>query len=178
MAKQTQASKIAKTVLWVNKIFKGKVTFCGSFGLRLNGKIDREVHDVDCITDKDFYGVKPWTYLPKKYDMLDVYDGHSAKFEVNGVLVKCFKLKSPQGITVDVMFRPDGIKSNVHEYNGQKIKVEMPESAMEVKKYYLDNWAKMQGCTGQSFDKHKNDLESMGITYSPSSIGTSDDLPF
>jgi hypothetical protein len=166
MAKQTQESKIAKTVLWVNTIFKGKVTFCGSFGLKINGKIDREVHDIDCITDKDWYAIPPHKYIPKKFSSKDDFYqvmaiGNSAKFYVHGVLIKCFKLVSPQGITIDVMYRPDGVHSSEHEFEGVKIKVERPESAIEVKHFYLENFQNMQGCTGQSYEKHKQDLIHM-----------------
>lgn len=130
--KQTHDTKIILTVLWVNKIFNGKVTFCGSFGLKLNGKIHREVHDVDCITDECYYGKNPIEYFPAKiYNrenfFYNVYKGESAEFFVDGVLVKIFKLISPQGIHVDVMFRPDVTFSSLAQIKNTIIKVEKPE---------------------------------------------------
>lgn len=177
MAKQTHESKLTLTVLWLNTVFKGKVTFCGSLGLKLNGKLTRKVHDIDCITDKDHYGIDPQKWLPKNIkDAFEVYQGNSAKFKVNGVLVKCFKMTSPQGIHVDVMYRPDGVKSTNHELNGKIIKVEVPESAIAVKKYYLKNWSTMDGCTGASYEKHKTDLIKLKEYTDENNIDSSSDI--
>jgi hypothetical protein len=47
---------LIETVKWVHGVFEGRVTFCGSFGLILNGLISRPIKDLDIITDDNYYG--------------------------------------------------------------------------------------------------------------------------
>lgn len=144
--------EVVNTVLWVNTLFKGKVTFCGSFGLVLNGKLDRPIHDIDCITDVDYYG-------KSGYDEIFQYgvcSSGSEKFYVEGVLVKVFKIYSPSGMGIDVMFRADGVKSEKRFFEYAEIKVERPESAIHIKENYL----KILGSdpNPESYKKHSSDL--------------------
>lgn len=160
MRKVQYKDPITETVLWLNKIFAGRVTFCGSFGLAVNGLLNRSVHDIDCITEQNFFGKPPWGYLGDSWE--DYYTSSadtSAKFYVDGVLVKVFKLTSPSGIKVDVMYRPDIVCREMVKFCGERILVEDPESAIKVKKYYIENWKRMENCTGKSCAKHELDIQ-------------------
>lgn len=151
---------ISATVLWLNKIFKGKVTFCGSFGLAVNGLLNRPVQDIDCITDRCYFGEDPWEFLGEEHEKFyTISSDTSAKFYVDGVLVKVFKLNSPSGIKVDVMYREDLVSRETVKFCGERILVEDPASAIAVKKYYIENWKRMENCTGQSSLKHEQDIE-------------------
>jgi hypothetical protein len=124
--------EIIDSVLWVNILFRGKVTFCGSLGLVLNGKLDRPIHDIDCITEEDLYG-----HFYNEIGKYGMYTSNSEKFELNGVEVKVFKIISPWGVNVDVMFRHDGVEWERVFLESTSIKVEKPEVAIQVKKDYL-----------------------------------------
>lgn len=153
--------EVIDTVLCVNTLFRGKVVFCGSFGLVLNGKLDRPIHDIDCITDDCLYG--SFFELIGKYGL---GTSNSEKFVVDGVPVCVFKLTSPNGMGVDVMYRPHGCKEGkkiwFHEgiNPGADIRVEKPESAIEIKKNYL----KIANRTPnpEAAAKHMADLQFIG----------------
>lgn len=148
--------EIIEAVLWTNILFRGKVTFCGSFGLVINKKIQRPIHDIDCITREDYYG-----HFFKAIGQYGINTSNSAKFTINDVPVRVFKLTSPNGIEVDVMYRPDRCKSRVmHIFSGTlyvPIKVEDPDSAIEVKRNYLNIVDRLPN--PESAEKHKMDLE-------------------
>ena len=153
--------EILDAVLWVNTLFRGKVTFCGSFGLVAHGILHRPIHDIDCITDDNLYGVF--------YELIGQYGigtSNSEKFQVDGIWVLCFKLTAPNGINVDVMYRADGCKSQtawVHKLNDQygEIKIEKPESAIEIKRNYLNLAGRTPNT--ESAEKHKADLEYIDV---------------
>lgn len=146
-------SKVIGTIFWVNTLFRGKVTFCGSVGLVINNLLHRPIHDVDCITDENWYG--------SFFGQYGLRTSNSEKFEVNGVLVRCFKLTAPNGMNVDVMYRVDGCKGKSvylsNDGNQGKVRVERPESCLEIKRNYL----KLVGRTAnpESYAKHTADLE-------------------
>ena len=148
--------EIIDAVLWVNTLFRGWVTFCGSLGLVMNGKLARPVHDVDCITDHCWYGA-----FFEQIGQYGLDTSNSEKFTVNGVLVCVFKLIAPNGINVDVMYRQDGCKGRANwiTMNGRSamVRIEDPESAIEIKRNYL----KIADRTPnpESVAKHTADLE-------------------
>lgn len=150
--------KIIDTILWVNTLFRGKVTICGSTGLVINDLLHRPIHDVDCITDENYYG----TFF-EQIGQYGLGTSNSEKFTVKGVLVCCFKLISPNGITVDVMYRADGTKSSnkmVYSRDSRDtwgdVKVEDPDSCLEIKRNYLNL---TRTPNPESYAKHKADLE-------------------
>lgn len=147
--------KIIDAILWVNTLFRGKVVICGSAGLVINDLLHRPIHDVDCITDENWYG--------SFFEAIGQYGlgtSSSEKFEVNGVLVCCFKLVAPNGVTVDVMYRADGTKSTSKMiYSGDTwgdVRVEDPKSCLEIKRNYLNL---TRTPNPESYAKHKADLE-------------------
>lgn len=145
---------IIDAVLWVNTLFRGKVTICGSTGLVINDLLHRPIHDVDCITDENWYG--------SFFEAIGQYGlgtSNSEKFEVNGVLVCCFKLVAPNGVTVDVMYRADGTKSTSKMiFSGDTwgdVRVEDPGSCLEIKRNYLNL---TRTPNPESYAKHKADI--------------------
>jgi hypothetical protein len=133
----TQA--IIEAVIWTNILFRGKVSFCGSFGLAAHKLLNRPLHDVDCITDENWYGS-----FFQEIGQYGLSTSSSEKFTVDGVLVLCFKLTAPNGIGVDVMYRKDGCVSDkvwlegTGSFYDTEIRLEKPESAIEVKRNYLN----------------------------------------
>lgn len=146
--------EITEAVLWVNTLFRGKVTFCGSFGLVMHNILERPIHDIDCITDTNWYGKPFWDEIGQwGYTQAS----NSEKFTVNGVLVMVFKLTAPNGIGIDVMYREDGVKSNLAYLDGWEIKVEVPESAIDIKQNYLKILGRNSNL--ESAAKHQADLK-------------------
>lgn len=162
--------EVLDAVLWVNTLFRGKVIFCGSFGLATQGLLERKISDIDCITEENWYG----TFF-EHIGQYGVYSSNSEKFEVDGVLVLCFKITAPNGIIVDVMFRADfafvvnGIKSirsyvtGRRDYEGE-IRIQIAEQIIEAKRNWVKKnvlWAapKKPWSTSSSAAKHQSDLE-------------------
>lgn len=153
---QYLTQKIIDAIFWVNTLFRGKVTFCGSVGLVINNYLHRPIHDIDCITEENWYGA-----FFEGIGQYGLNTSNSEKFEVNGVQVCVFKLLAPNGVTVDVMYRQDGCKSReVYLYDSKvagSVKVEVPESAMFIKRNYLDRVGKAP--SSEAAAKHQADLE-------------------
>lgn len=150
--------EIIEAVLWVNTLLRGKVTFCGSFGLVANDLLHRPIHDIDCISDDDLYG-----HFFEEIGQYGISSSGSAKFTLNGVLVKCFKLVAHNGVHIDVMYREDGCKSERvlidggGHYCGGELRIEVPESAINVKRNYLNLGDRVPN--PESFAKHTADLK-------------------
>lgn len=157
------SQEIINSVHWANKYFpEGRIVFCGSFGLALNGLLNREIKDVDLLTEKNYY---------MEYGM-DGREGNSGEFWMptdnknRQVLVKCFKLKSPDNIVIDVLHRLNSKRKEENgfeveytevDFYGEKILVETPQGAITAKKRYL------QSDQLQYRDKHIADLEEIEI---------------
>ena len=133
----------------VNEKYKGNVVFCGSFGLVLNGLLDRPIKDIDVLTFENYF-VSPEREL-----------GNSGVFDVGNIEVLCFK-EHINNITIDTLYRNDSenIKySNIDFYN-ISIKVELPQSAILFKKQYIES---NKDKSNFNTEKHLKDLEDIKI---------------
>lgn len=150
------SQEIINSVHWANKHFpSGRVVFCGSFGLALNGLLDREIKDIDLLTEKNYY--MEWN--------MEGREGNSGQFWVptanknRQILVKCFKLQSPDKITIDILHRTGDKEFEVEytevDFYGEKIFVETPQGAITAKQRYL------QSDQLQYKDKHIADLREI-----------------
>lgn len=145
-----------------------EITICGSFGLKINGLLDREIHDLDLLTDHDWYGWNPFRGTPTENDS-------SHKFSVYGKEIKCTKIRA-MGCDVDLLYNPSGTKCKkvkllvdisygetcelLHNIDSREIivRVEDPMVAIRFKQEYMKN-DRMK----ESREKHKADLKKMGI---------------
>jgi hypothetical protein len=129
----------------INDDYEGKVVFCGSFGLVLNGLLDREVHDIDVLTFENHY----LTNNNKNDREL----GGSGKFMVGGKEVLRFK-RNVNGYDIDVLYKDDELKYSEQNFYNKIIKVEQPMQAVIAKKQYLESNA-----NHVNKEKHLHDLE-------------------
>jgi hypothetical protein len=148
--------KLKQAIKLIQKRFdelKDEVVFCGSVGLFLNGMIDRQPNDIDCITRHNYYGMDGYTHLN--------YNG-SGKFVVNSKQVECVYGKFG-AYHVDFFYIRDYITdySNIREMNfyGTTIMVEIPEFALACKQSYVANLEpKREGFINPDRDKHEADI--------------------
>lgn len=149
-------SLVIEAVKEIVKQENGKVIFVGSFGLKLNNKLNRVIHDIDVFTPTSYYGDPSCESVNRE---------SSGRFRINGVEVLCVNGKTSNGVKVDYMWRKDynKIKFDVHSFHGIKINVEQPDFAIKAKAEYV--------ATSRVFDekrnKHYDDLKQI-----------EDDLPF
>lgn len=136
-----------------------ETVFCGSLGLVINGKLERNVKDIDVITDEDHYRENnffPHDRAKVIYHPNDEKPSHH--FLVGKDTVSCFKLNL-NGVKVDVLYN-EKIKPEytIVDFDGMKIRVENPESAIKVKKLYVTNDKAITGVM-----KHLKDLILMDV---------------
>lgn len=131
------------------------IIFCGSFGLSVNGLINRKIRDLDVITNKKY------KQLFELYDIGNFRTKHESShifnFDDEEVIVETMDIN---GIRVDFF----NVNRNV-EYkkfrlqDGTIIKVETPEYAINVKKQYIK-----LNPNEEVFLKHFADLVNCGIS--------------
>lgn len=116
-------------------IYYPDVVFCGSFGLVLNGKLEREVKDIDVLVAKSYYNQGGF------FDKLRVSNScaDSAIFMVGDEMVRSFKLKFDNDVKVDVLYNESEKVPDFKEiiFDGIKIRVENPEGAINAKLKYV-----------------------------------------
>lgn len=109
--------------------------FCGSFGLVLQGLLERKVHDIDILVDKNYYGDGGF-YNDIRREV--GFTSHS--FMLGKDETTCFKLDFPGGIHVDVLHNANNKPDFTHiEFFGRMIKVETIDGAIDAKKQYVVN---------------------------------------
>ncbi len=129
-----------------------ETVFCGSFGLVLNGLLDRKVNDLDVITSENYW--KWGGFFPD--ERRENHEG-SQKFMVGKDTVLSFKVHL-NGIKVDVLYN-EGSKPEytTADFGMMSIRVETPGSAIRAKKLYIVN-----DRSNESVVKHLKDLIYMG----------------
>lgn len=145
-------NKIVVAVKMIAVIYPD-VVFCGSLGLVLNGLIDRTINDLDILTPDNWYNDNK--FFP---DERINQQSTSHKFMVGKDEVSCFSLRL-NNVKVDVLYneskKPEYI---VIDFDGIKINVETPESAIDVKKKYI-----LADKSEISIIKHLKDLILLGV---------------
>jgi hypothetical protein len=112
-----------------------ETVFCGSFGLVLNGLLDREVKDLDVITHK--YFLKWSGFFDQFHTNIGKSSDHWLTDGIGNVL--CFKLLMNE-IKVDCMYVIEHDTSfNEIDFEGVIIRVEDPKSAINAKIGYVEN---------------------------------------
>jgi len=160
---------IVKLIHGLNKVFNGRIVFCGSFGLVYNNKLDREIGDIDAITFDNYYGgdenVVRWQNGINGFTRIP---GESGSFSMDDRTVLCFRLEhdNKSMLPTDIMYVMGNYMPKYTEvdFHGTMIKIENPDGAIFAKKQYIDSPQL------ENRDKHKTDIEKIGIG--------GDDLPF
>lgn len=160
-----------------------EVTICGSYGLKINGLLDRDIHDLDLITDHNWYNGNPFRGNPTENDS-------SHKFSVYGKEILCTKV-FVAGCDIDLLYNPSGSKSemvrllvditdncsenDLHDPSPREliVRVEDPKVAIRFKQEYMKN-----DRSEESREKHRMDLESLGVQVKNENKDTEDDLPW
>lgn len=174
--------RFVETVKWVNELFNGKVTFCGSFGLVLNGKLKRPLKDLDVITEENYYGQPGKLPDPVHETFFGLHStndwGNSGQYWVNGNKVYCFKIEhAVHNVVVDVLYTGLPTDYDIVDFYGIKIRVEKPDAAIVAKIQYA------QSPQLEYREKHESDLKAMGIDVSEFKKKTTtgfdnDDIPY
>jgi len=156
---------LIKTIIHLNKKYDERIIFCGSFGLVLNGLINREIHDIDCFTLDNHYGNMPIN--------MDEHNFGSGHFFVDDKEIFRYS-EIINNYDIDIMYRDDpyNIKYSVIDFYGSSIKVENPESAIIAKEQYLES-----NKNHINKDKHTNDLIEIKRNFHYEEKAD-DDLPF
>ena len=145
-----------------------KITICGSYGLKLNGFLDRRCHDLDILTSVDWYH-----YNPFRLTAMD-NEQRSHKFNVGDQKITCTKVKF-MDLGVDLLYNTtfnahgkyeevklivdDNLGEGIEDYPGYNneliVRVEDPSSAIRFKQQYIktDN-------SEESRKKHMADFAS------------------
>lgn len=157
---------ILKTIEWLEENLTEKPIYGGSFGLFANGLLDREIHDLDIITNVDYYNSN------ELFKDLIVWDfrqeGESSKFVRNDHLVKVFKIISPYGINIDFLHvTNDGqstidIKYEKMKFGDLELNIEDPNEAIVAKYSYQSRPELFE----EHKEKHRKDLGNMKVTIS------------
>ena len=152
------SENIVNTIIRLNEKYDKRIIFCGSFGLVLNGLISREIHDIDCFTLDNHYGTQPLNDTEHNFG-----SGH---FMVSNKEIFRFSEKI-NNINIDIMYRddPENIKYSIVDFHGIQIKVELPASAIQAKKQYLES-----NKNHINKEKHLSDLNEI-----KASLGFNDD---
>jgi hypothetical protein len=160
------SENLIQTIIYLNKKYNERIIFCGSFGLVVNGLLDREIHDIDCFTLDNHYGCMPIN--------MDEHDFGSGHFFVGGkeIFNFCEKINN---YSIDIMYRedPDNIKYNIVDFYGSTIKIEDPEFAIKAKKQYLESNKNLV-----NKEKHLSDLRYLGIPFTYKENNEDDNLSF
>lgn len=155
-------------ILKINEMFPDSV-FCGSLGLVLNGKLNRQVGDLDVITKGDWFNPSPLILdnaIGGQVEFMKEYrippgseENTSHIFMVGKDTVSCWKMKIDD-VSVDMMHNRDTkpLWEEIDFFNGQKIKIETSESAIKAKLGYVIH-DKLQ----HSATKHLKDLILMDV---------------
>jgi hypothetical protein len=160
---------IIKTIEWLEENLTEKPIYGGSFGLFVNGLLDREIHDLDIITTTDYY-VEITKHLFKG-DLITFdfrQEGQSNKFVRNDCLVKVFKVISPYGINIDFLFVSNNhdvsvdIKYKTIKFGNLELNIEDPNEAIVAKYSYQSRPELLE----DHREKHRRDLENMNVTIS------------
>jgi hypothetical protein len=129
------------------------VVFCGSLGLYLNDLLDRPIHDIDILTPTNYYNRGGFFE-----DERIAGNSDSHKFMVGIDRVMSFKLNI-YDVNIDVLYNKNTPPEwEEMKFDGIKIRVEKPMSAIKVKQLYLQN-DKSQ----YSVVKHLKDLILMDV---------------
>lgn len=121
-----------------------ETVFCGSFGLILNNKLQRDVKDIDIIVKENYYSNNgDCDFFSNKRYIFHAggVEHDSNHFMVGKNSIKCFKLYFDE-IKVDVFYCENNDitpKYNKINIGGVDILVETPESAIKAKKEYVIN---------------------------------------
>lgn len=129
------------------------VVFCGSFGLLLNGYLDRPIGDIDILTKEDHYtGGQVDYHLLGDYRVSGTADSH--KFMLGDTEVLSFKVRVGE-LNIDIFYTSNELEyDEVDLGKGITILVEKPQYAIENKKLYVRS-------NRRSSVKHKLDLDYM-----------------
>jgi hypothetical protein len=116
--------------------YPGEIIYCGSFGLKLHGLLEREVKDLDIITTKNYYSAE---FIGRIENIKKGNESGSGEFKCEGVKVMCFKT-NVMGKGIDVFYTPKAPEFNLIEIvPGVIIKVEKPFGAIKAKVSYLNS---------------------------------------
>ncbi len=147
-----------RMVLALKKMLKHEpdIIVCGSLGLVINGKLKRQVYDMDILIPYNAYH-KPELFFPEYRKNTE--HSHSHKFLMGQTEVLVFKLLMGD-IKIDVMWNPKReIQYEEVGFFGHRLKIEEPEGAISAKLNYVEN-----DKHPVSFRKHLMDLIAMGIS--------------
>ena len=159
---------IIKTIEWLEENLTEKPIYGGSFGLFVNGILDREIHDLDIITTNDYYSDASKHMFKGNLITFDFrQEGQSNKFVRNDCLVKVFKVISPYGINIDFLFVsnhdvPVDIKYKTIKFGNLELNIEDPNEAIVAKYSYQSRPELLE----DHKEKHRRDLENMNVTIS------------
>jgi len=139
----------------INKQYPDTI-FCGSLGLVLNNKLDREVKDIDLLTDDNYYSKSDFFH-----DLRVANKSQSHKLMLSENEVSCFKIEMPilnKVISIDALGNLSGTEFDIMELDGVDIKVEKPEFAIKAKINYIK-----ADKSNKSVLKHLKDLIYMEV---------------
>lgn len=153
--------QIIDAVKEIHQSLAGRCIFVGSFGLRLNNRLDRVIHDLDVITEDSVYGTSQADEVGREGSGIFTVDGHK---------VWCVHAVTSNGIKVDYMWRADRTEFDLVDFHGTEIKVQKPEYAISAKESYLSSNQRVNRT------KHEADLREMNEDNDIAPM--SDDLPF
>jgi hypothetical protein len=158
--------EIVKAVHEINTKLEGRGVFAGSFGLKYNGYLDRDIHDIDVFTEESWIGTAEAESVLNK--------SSSGSFTVGGINVKSIKGETSNNILVDYLFKYQKLEYNVVDFYGVQIKIEKPEIAIKAKEDYL----KRNSNPISNREKHEVDLRHINQLNSEDIKNFNDDLPF
>lgn len=148
------SQEVVDAILEVNRQIPGCV-ICGSFGLVLNGYLDRQVGDLDVLTP---YNCEVAIFEGELEKNRSNTEGHSQYFVNDGKKIKCVKTRYGS-VKIDLMYNREIMDdAEFFEYNlkSELIKIEEPTGAVKAKLSYI------KVMTGFSyFIKHLKDLLEM-----------------
>lgn len=142
--------KLTEVLFKLDNIFGvNKYIICGSTGLCLHGLLNRNPHDLDIITFKDFYS----SGTDEFDNTLNRINAISDKFYIEDLLVKVFGLEI-DGFHVDVMYKNVPTEYKKMNIGNLQYFVENPKFAIEVKKKYVEGLVTNK-------EKHYKDLQEL-----------------
>jgi len=141
--------EIIEKYLNVNSVFSNKIDkalsellmdlnysefiLCGSSSLKFFGLIDREIHDIDIITFKDYSG-------DDKIFKNIKFKAGSGSFEVDGCTVTSFAATLlNDDVKLNVFYKFNKTKYITIKFNNSYLNIELPFGAINAKLGYIDN---------------------------------------
>ena len=149
------------------------IVFCGSLGLKLQGKLSRAINDIDIIVPMTEYDrIVPQSEEDIPYPIMQLVNfikpGKSGQFMVDGKEVRCFGTVI-EDIEVDVFVSTNKITSNKFAFFDGLINIQDADESVKYKMDFISRFP-----NDKDTDKHMEDLN----TFTASAPDAVDDLPF